>query len=208
MSNRCDRYLTDEEEQLLLRIARDSLEAYVRRGEQLDVGSYPLTDQLREKHGAFITLRRNGELRGCIGYTKNVEALVEAVRDNAINAAARDPRFSPVTPEELNEIEIEVSALCPGDTPDSPFIEVRSLDEIVIGRDGLYLELPAQRAGGLLLPQVPEEQGWNLQQFLSGLCRKAGAPDRAWELPGVKLHRFSAQVFSETERARPVNGSS
>ncbi|HPO16702.1 MAG TPA: AmmeMemoRadiSam system protein A [Candidatus Hydrogenedentes bacterium] len=191
-------YLTEEEEKLLLQIARDSLQAYVLRGEHLDLDKYPLTDNLREKHGAFVTLRRQGGLRGCIGYTKNVEALAEAVRDNAVNAAVRDPRFTPVTPEELDEIDIEVSALCPGDTPESPYRAINTLDEIVIGRDGLYLELGGSRGGGLLLPQVPVEQGWNRSQFLSALCRKAGAPDRAWE-KGAKLYRFCAQVFSEKE---------
>lgn len=199
MSMPHDRYLSPDEEKLLLKIARDSLEAYVTRGEQIQVNTYPLTERLREKHGAFVTLRSRGELRGCIGYTKSIEALADAVRDNAINAAARDPRFSPVSPEELPEIRIEVSALGPGEAPDSPFIRVNSLDEIVIGRDGLYLENAGTRGGGLLLPQVPVEQGWNLQQFLAGLCRKAGAPDRAWELPGRVLYRFSAQVFGEPE---------
>ena len=201
MNNIGNHYLNEEEEKLLLRIARDSLETYVRSGISLDLDEYPLTDRLREKHGAFVTLRRNGELRGCIGYTKSIEALVEAVRDNAVNAAARDPRFNPVTPEELDEIEIEVSALCSGETPDSPFIEVHDINEIEIGRDGLYLQA-GPRGGGLLLPQVPMEQGWDLQQYLSGLCRKAGVSDGAWNQPGSKLYRFSAQVFSEATLGR------
>ncbi len=207
MSDCCERYLNDAEEALLLRIARDSLETFILKGEHLDLAAYPLTDALREKHGAFVTLRRSGALRGCIGYTKNIEALAEAVRDNAINAAARDPRFPPVTVEELPELDIEVSALCPGDTPDSPFLEVRAISEIVIGRDGLYLEQAGPRGGGLLLPQVPVEQGWDLPAFLAALCRKAGAPERAWELPGARLYRFSAQVFSERERDRAANAS-
>lgn len=194
-------YLSEEEERLLLRIARDSLNTYVRQGTSLELDAYPLTDRLQERHGAFVTLRCKGELRGCIGYTKSIEALAEAVRDNAINASSRDPRFNPVTPEEVEDIEIEVSALCPGETPDSPFIEVRDINEILIGRDGLYLQT-GPRGGGLLLPQVPVEQGWDLRQYLSGLCRKAGVPDAAWEQPGAKLFRFSAQVFSEKELGR------
>lgn len=197
MSDCCAGYLNEAEELLLLRIARESLEAFVLRGEHPSLDAYPLTDALREKHGAFVTLRRGGALRGCIGYTKNIEALAEAVRDNAINAAARDPRFPPLTPDELPEIDIEVSALCSGDTPDSPFIEIRDICEIEIGRDGLFLEQAGPRGGGLLLPQVPVEQGWDLPQFLAALCRKAGAPERAWDQPGVKLYRFCAQVFSE-----------
>ena len=197
MNNPTDRYLSQEEERLLLRIARDSLDAYLKAGESLDLGDYPLTDTLREKHGAFVTLRHNGELRGCIGYTKNIEPLAEAVRDNAVNAGVRDPRFPPLTQEELEDIDIEVSALCLGGTPDSPFIPVQDINEIVIGRDGLYLEHAGPRGGGLLLPQVPVEQDWDLSQFLEGLCRKAGAPDRAWEQADAQLYRFSAQVFSE-----------
>lgn len=200
-----ERFLTRDEETLLLRIARDALEAYVREGRRIDVDEYPLTERMREKHGAFVTLRAHGELRGCIGYTANEERLADAVRDNAINAASRDYRFAPVAPDELPEIRIEVSALMPGDKPDTPFKQVRNTDEIVIGRDGLYIELPGSR-GGLLLPQVAVEQGWDIPQFLSAVCRKAGYPDRSWEMPEARLYRFSAQVFSEdapAQRPRP-----
>lgn len=196
MLDRSEHYLVPEEEHLLLRIARDALEAWVRERRRVDVNHYPLTDRLREKHGAFVTLRKGHELRGCIGYTANRESLAETVRDNAINAASNDFRFPPVTADELEDITIEVSALTPGDTPDTPFKRVDDVGEIVIGRDGLYLEVPPSR-GGLLLPQVAVEQGWDVPHFLSGVCRKAGYPDRAWEHPDARLYRFSAQVFSE-----------
>ncbi|HNR31559.1 MAG TPA: AmmeMemoRadiSam system protein A, partial [Candidatus Hydrogenedentes bacterium] len=176
---------------------RESLDAYVRRGEYVSIEDYPLTPRLRERHGAFVTLRRSHDLRGCIGYTQGIEPLAATVRDNTVNAAARDPRFPPVTPEELPEIVIEVSALCPGEEPGSPFIPVRDVREIVVGRDGLYLEHAGPRGGGLLLPQVPVEQGWGLEEYLDGICRKAGAPPRAWETPGARLYRFSAHVFGE-----------
>lgn len=189
-------YLSREEELTLLRIARDSLEHHVRTGQRIEVETYPLTANLRARHGAFVTLREAGALRGCIGYTKSLEALALAVRDNAINAAVRDPRFEPVRKEELPNIHIEVSALCPGDEPESPFIAVSDISDIMLGRDGLYLECGGSR-GGLLLPQVPIEQGWTVEQFLSGLCRKAGVPDGSWDQPGYRLHRFSAQVFGE-----------
>jgi len=197
MSEYATAYLSKEEERLLLRIARDSLERYVREGERVDTEAYPLTPTLREPHGAFVTLRSAGELRGCIGYTKSLEPLAATVRDNAINAATRDPRFSPVKPEELDGVHIEVSALCPGDEVGSPFIRVGDTSEIVIGRDGIFLECGAAR-GGLLLPQVPVEQGWDLAQFLQGICRKAGVPDGAWRDPDNNLYRFSAQVFAES----------
>lgn len=191
-------FLSSDEGALLLRIARSSIESSIQRGERLDLSDYPLTPRLRERHGAFVTLRTpEGELRGCIGCTACIEPLAETVRDNAVNAATRDPRFTPVTADELPGLRIEVSALHPGDTPDSPFIVVRDLDEIALGRDGLYLAHAGSRGGGLLLPQVPVEQGWDREQYLEALCRKAGARPRAWERPGVTLHRFSAQVFHE-----------
>ncbi|HIJ66538.1 MAG TPA: AmmeMemoRadiSam system protein A [Candidatus Hydrogenedentes bacterium] len=189
-------YLTPQEERILLRIARDTLEACVYHNQTVDPEDYELTDTLRENHGAFVTLRIRGQLRGCIGYIANHEPLVKAVCDNTVNAATRDTRFSPVEPDEVDKITIEISALTPGDTPDTPFKRVHDVSEIQIGRDGLYIERSSFR-GGILLPQVAVEQGWDVGQFLSAVCRKAGYPDRAWEEPGTVLHRFSAQVFSE-----------
>lgn len=190
-------YLTIEEGSLLLQIARASLETFVLQGERLDLEQFPLSTPMRDKHGAFVTLRKAGELRGCIGYTRSLESLAEAVRDNAINAGSRDPRFPPVTADELPRLHFEVSALCPGEAPGSPFVHVHNLNEIVLGQDGLYLELADGRGGGLLLPQVPGEQGWGLSEFLEGVSRKAGAAPDAWQDPANTLYRFSAQVFSE-----------
>ncbi|MBL7647089.1 MAG: AmmeMemoRadiSam system protein A [Candidatus Hydrogenedentes bacterium] len=191
-------FLSSDEESLLLRIARDSLKAYLRDEVRIDLGGYPLTPPLRERHGAFVTLRLGGALRGCIGHTRGIESLAEAVRDNAINAAVRDPRFPPLTPEELGHTHIEISALRPGAAPDTPFIPVGDIREIVVGRDGLYLDHAGSRGGGLLLPQVATERGWGLDQFLEALCTKAGAEPGAWKAPGCELFRFSAQVFGES----------
>jgi AmmeMemoRadiSam system protein A len=190
--------LSDADGRLLLAVARDSVEAQVLRGERLETGKYPASARLLEPHGAFVTLRRGRELRGCIGQTRAVQSLIDTVRDNAVFAATRDPRFPAVRADELPGLRIEVSALCAGDEAGSPFRRVRSLSEIVLGKDGLCL-LPAGRSsgGGLLLPQVPEEQGWDLEQFLLGLCRKAGAPEGAWKSPDYELYRFRAQVFEE-----------
>ena len=148
-------FLNGAEGVLLLRIARDSLSDWVRSGERAALERYELTPPLREQHGAFVTLRRGGELRGCIGYTRSKVSLSEAVRDNAINAGTRDPRFPPVQADELPDLRIEVSALCPGDTPGSPFRRVEDVDSLALGADGLYLELGDTGRGGLLLPQVP-----------------------------------------------------
>lgn len=190
-------FLGRDEEALLLRIARDSLRTYLQDEVRIDLTAYPLTPALRERHGAFVTLRLDGALRGCIGHTRSIESLAEAVRDNAINAAVRDPRFPPLTGEELARTDIEISALCPGATPDSPFVPVGDIREIVIGRDGLYLENAGARGGGLLLPQVATERDWDVHQFLEALCTKAGADPGAWKMPGCELFRFSAQVFGE-----------
>lgn len=196
--DRSEDYLTQDEERLLLRIARETLEECVRRGKTPDLRLYELTSALQERRGAFVTLRRHGDLRGCIGYTSNMVPLAQAVLENTVNAAAHDPRFVPVAASEVPEIHIEISALTPGDTPESPFKAVKDISEIVIGRDGLYVERPMLR-GGILLPQVPIEQGWNLHQFLAGVCRKAGYPDGAWKDPNTRIYRFSAQVFGEPE---------
>ena len=190
-------YLSGAEQHILLHIARDALTQWTLHQERIQLEQYNLTHVLREKHGAFVTLRANGELRECIGYTKSIEPLCEAVRDNAINAAARDPRFSPVTAQELDTLHVEISALCPGETTDSPFILLDNVSNVVIGRDGLYLDHAGTRGGGLLLPQVAVDQQWDVPQFLEGVCRKAGGENGAWEDPKNTLYRFSAQVFAE-----------
>lgn len=199
MNNAAPTFLSREEELLLLQIARDSLVAYVERKERQPLTAYPLTPALRARHGAFVTLRQGPALRGCIGHTRNLEPLAESVRDNAINAAVRDPRFPPVTPQELAGLRIEISALGPGSTPDSPFIPIHEIAEIQLGRDGLYLDRAGARGGGLLLPQVAVERNWSVEAFLDGVCAKAGAPPGAWREPGAQLYRFSAQVFGEAE---------
>ncbi len=198
MKDTSEHFLTPDEEALLLRIARASLEACVTGKPPIDLDSFGLTDALRDKHGAFVTLRNREDLRGCIGYTSNEMPLAKAVEENAVNAATRDYRFDSIREDELGDIVIEVSALTPGDSPETPFKKVNDLSEIVIGRDGLYIEEPPRR-GGILLPQVAVEQGWDVAQFLSAICRKAGYPDGSWKRPGVNLYRFSAQVFSEGE---------
>jgi AmmeMemoRadiSam system protein A len=198
MTDSSENYLSREEEQILLRVARAAIEEKLLGKSAEDMLQFDGMPSLCEKHGVFVTLHCKGELRGCIGYIANEVPLLRAVTDNAVNAATRDYRFPPVTAKELPNITIEISALTPGDSPKTPFRKIRDISEIVIGRDGLYIEHPPMH-GGVLLPQVAVEQGWDVQAFLSAVCRKAGYPDDAWKLPGYKLHRFSAQVFSEDE---------
>ncbi len=192
-------FLSSDEQALLLRIARDALNFYAQEKKRISLSRYTLTAELEAPHGAFVTLRSAGVLRGCIGHTRNIESLARAVRDNTINAAARDPRFTPVSLDELPDIRIEVSALCPGRRADSPFIPVDDISEICLGRDGLYLDHAGSKGGGLLLPQVPLEQGWDLNTFLEGVSKKAGADPDAWKGDDCQLYRFSAQVFGEPD---------
>lgn len=198
MTRADEAFLSGEEEELLLQLARRTLEAWVKEGRLLSLEGLDLPKALLEKRGAFVTLRRGAFLRGCVGYTANIKPLAEAVRDNTVNAAFRDSRFEPVKAEELPEITIEISAFAPGDTPDSPMCAVHSIDEIVIGRDGVCIEREGEK-GGLLLPQVATEHGWSTEEFLEAVCYKAGYPAGAWREPAYRLYRFTAQVFSESE---------
>lgn len=192
--------LTGAEKLILLRIARDTLTARLQGREAGDLERYPLTPALRDRRGAFVTLHdARGGLRGCIGSIQTNKSLAETVRANAVNAGFNDPRFAPLRPAELEGLHIEISALFPGETAGSPFFRVNNPEEIVIGRDGLYLEHAVSGQGGLLLPQVPVEQGWDAASFLEHLCMKAGLPSGSWKSPACRLWRFGAEVFSEEE---------
>jgi len=184
-----DAGLTSDEKRTLLRLARSTLESH------FDGLALPepaqTTPSLREVRGAFVTLQAvKDELRGCIGHVTGVEPLWETVRKNALAAALRDPRFPPVEAHELSQLVIEISAL-------TPLLKVASIDEIVVGRDGLMIERGA--AHGLLLPQVAAERGWDVATFLTQTCFKAGLGDDCWRSPGATIYRFGADVFSERE---------
>jgi len=151
--------------------------------------------RFNERCGVFVTLKKHEELRGCIGFVKGVEPLHKAIQEMAIAAATQDPRFEPISADELNEINIEVSVL-------TPMTEVKDISEIEIGRHGLMLI--CGHNSGLLLPQVPIEWNWNVEEFLSNLCRKAGLPPGSHLSPGARLLKFSAEVFGEDENAPGV----
>jgi len=149
-------------------------------------GAWVITWQ--DPEGCFVTLTQHGELRGCIGLIKGIKPLYLAVQDMAIAAALRDPRFPPVSPSELDEIEIEISVL-------TPLKEVEDVEEIKVGRDGIYIERGYH--SGLLLPQVATEYGWTREEFLDHTCMKAGLFPGCWKEEGTKIYRFSALIFSE-----------
>lgn len=184
------RALTEEERGLLLRLARSTIAAEL--GGPAVRFEVPIAGPLAEPRGAFVTLTEGGVLRGCIGHVVGTEALWRSVRDNALNAAFRDPRFPPVGAAELDRLTIEVSAL-------SPLRTIGSADEVEIGRDGLLVERGSHR--GLLLPQVGERYGWSASEFLDQTCRKAGMEPGCWRDPATTVSSFSAEVFSEVEPA-------
>ena len=179
--------LSDREREQLLGIARSSIKKFL-AGE--DVPKFEVTGKLAEQGAAFVTLKRNGQLRGCIGNTVAREPLYQSGSGCAIQAAIADPRFSPVASEELPKLHIEISVL-------TPLQEVKSLDEIEVGRDGLMIF--HGRSRGLLLPQVASEYGWDRITFLEQTCRKAGLGKNAYRETDAALYRFQAIVFGEKE---------
>jgi AmmeMemoRadiSam system protein A len=129
-----------------------------------------------------------GALRGCIGYTSAVKPLYLTVRDTATFAALRDPRFPPVTAAELPLLDYEISVL-------SPLRRVIDTEQIKVGEHGLLMKNGSSE--GLLLPQVPVEQGWNRQKFLEETCRKAGMNSNCWKEEDTDIFQFTAVVFNE-----------
>lgn len=191
---------------LAVSLARRAIEAHLKVKEPGP--SLQIPDRFRRKTGVFVTLKSypDGELRGCIGYPEPVMPLVEAITDSAVSAAVRDPRFPPVKPKELSRMVVEVSLLTPPELVkvNAPAEYLRAL---VVGRDGLIADNGFGR--GLLLPQVPVEQGWDVHEFLDHTCMKAGLPATAWTEKGTRLYRFTAEIFDELEpggkvEARPL----
>ena len=183
-----------EEGTLLVKTARKAIESYLRDDNVMKKPEVPR--KFLEHRGVFVTLTKQGELRGCIGQPIPTMPLIDALIDSAISAATRDPRFPELELDELSDVEIEVSVLTkPG------LMKVKHPKEypglIVIGRDGLIMECGANV--GLLLPQVPVEWNWDSEEFLSNACLKAGLPPDFWLDRRVRVQKFSAQVFSERE---------
>ncbi|MCX7847477.1 MAG: AmmeMemoRadiSam system protein B [bacterium] len=181
--------LSSQEKQTLLRIARDTLEAHVRGKPLPDLSSYDLTPRLRTKTGAFVTLHKHGQLRGCIGYIEGRAPLAQTVQENACNAATRDPRFPPVQPAELKDIDIEISVM-------SPLHKAASPSDVIPGVHGVLLKKGLHQ--GVFLPQVATEQGWDRETFLRHLGLKAGLDVNAYKT--AELWLFTAEVFGETHK--------
>ncbi len=188
---------TIEEGRYLVGLARKTITDYLMTEEVLKVPE-DCPENLKAKAGVFVTLHTypEGSLRGCIGFPEPIMPLCDALINAAISAATRDPRFRPVTSEELQDINVEVTVLTP-----PKLIEVEKTQDypskIEIGRDGLIVEKGMFR--GLLLPQVPVEQGWDKKEFLSGTCMKAGMMPDCWYDAKTKIYKFEGKIFSETK---------
>ena len=182
--------LAPAQKKRLLDIALQTMDEYVRTGKILE---FLETDpRLLREEGAFVTIHKQGRLRGCIGNILGRGPLYQTVRDMAIAAAAQDPRFDPVQTQELKDLDIEVSVLS------KPRV-VQHVDEIVLGKHGVIV---SQGPGhqGVFLPQVATETGWSKEEFLNQLCaQKAGLAPDAWKNPKTKIEIFTAQVFDEKD---------
>ena len=186
--------LGEDEKAELFRIARRSVETVVRERKMLDLAGSKL-DALMQERGAFVTLKEKGELRGCIGYTAPMKPLALTVRDVAAYAAVNDTRFQPVSAQELGQLQYEISVL-------SPLRRVLDLSKIEVGRDGLVVKRGDYE--GLLLPQVPTEQGWNRATFIEETCLKAGLLKDAWKDERTDIFAFTALVLEEPAARKPA----
>lgn len=187
---------TPEEKRELVAIARKAIgDALHGRSSVVQI---PPEGSLARPGGAFVTLRIEGDLRGCIGYIQAPMPLAEVVAEVAEKAALEDLRFPPLSLQEFEHTKIEISVL-------SPLVKVTDINEIVVGEHGLLLELRHSR--GLLLPQVAQEYGWDRETFLDNTARKAGLPRHAWKEPEAIIYVFTAEIIQEEEFAARKEGA-
>jgi len=177
--------LNKEQERFLLSLARNAISHYLETGKTLHID--PKDSTLREKRGAFVSLKVDDQLRGCIGYPLPSNPLVETIIESAIAAATRDLRFLPLTADELSRTRIEISVL-------SVPWRIEKVSEIEVGRHGIIVSKGKNK--GLLLPQVPVEWNWDRETYLRHGCLKAGLDEEEWK-KGASVEVFTAQVFSE-----------
>lgn len=187
-----NKILSQSEGEFLIKIARDNISCY------LNNKDFELPEDIpeifREKLGVFVTLNKHENLRGCIGYPEPYKPLIDAVCDVSIAAAVDDPRFRPLTLDEFEEISIEISVLTkPTEVLVNNYEDY--LNKLIVGTDGLIIESGYNR--GLLLPQVPLEQNWDIEEFLENLCYKAGLRSDAWKDDNTRIFKFQAQIFQE-----------
>ena len=185
--------ISEKDGQILVKTARMIITEYLKKGSVKE-----LEQQFRKdfsfKSGVFVTLKNPNGLRGCIGFTLPNKKLYNALKESSIAAAIEDPRFSPVTFEELDSITVEVTILSP---PSRIQVDDSQeyLSKIKIGQDGLIVNYGNN--SGLLLPQVPIEYGWNEREYLENTCEKAGLPKDFWKKKEIEIYKFEGIVFKE-----------
>ncbi len=178
-----------EEKRTLLGIARETMISYLRTGQKPRFDND--NDNLNSKLGGFVTLRQNGALRGCIGRMEGEKPFYLTVMDMAVAAAVEDPRFPKVSIEDMDGIDIEISAL-------SPMKKIEDPSEIELGKHGVMVKRGAR--SGVYLPQVADETGWSLDEFMGSLCaHKAGIPENSWKTGDAEIFVYTAEVFGEKE---------
>jgi AmmeMemoRadiSam system protein A len=178
-------YLTDEEKKILKEIARMALTEAVMHDKKIQIDPTKLPSKFKEHLGAFVTLHKDGQLRGCIGRFEPDQPLYDVIIDMAISASRYDNRFSPVTPNELDSIDIEISVL-------TPRRKVNSVDDVIVGKHGIYIEYGPYN--GTYLPQVATDMKWNAEEFVRSCCvEKAGIPPE--HCKDATLYVYEAIVF-------------
>ena len=184
--------LSDENKKFLLALARSTIQDCLDGNKGKSLTSVPV--DLEEMRGAFVTLKINDELRGCVGHIQPIMPLYMDVAENVINAAFNDARFCPLSGFELGSVVIEISVLS---VP--KIVSVSSskdyFSKIEIGKHGIIIE--RNGCSAVFLPQVPVEQGWDVKEYLSQLCYKAGLSVNAWMESDAKIYSFEAEVFGE-----------
>ena len=182
-------YLSREEKKYLLKLARDAIRNAFAKKRQLQIPPKEYKN-LFQKRGAFVTLyKEERTLRGCIGIIEPIYPLYEVVQEVAVSSAFKDPRFPPLTPEEFNQVWIEISVLSP--------LKKGSVEEVKVGVHGVYIKKGIH--SGLLLPQVPIEYGWDKETFLRHVCLKAGLHPECYKESDCELYLFTAEIFSEKD---------
>ncbi|MBN2688231.1 MAG: AmmeMemoRadiSam system protein A [Deltaproteobacteria bacterium] len=180
--------LSHDDKARLLEIARKSIESRLSgKSPPVPSGCSPV---LSEDRGAFVTLKKNGALRGCIGSFEARGPLYSTVEEMARSAAFHDPRFPPLSADELDEVTIEISAL-------TPLRRIAGIEEIEVGKHGIYIVRGFYR--GVLLPQVATEYNWDKVTFLEETCHKAGLQANAWKDKETEIYIFSADIFGEDD---------
>ena len=183
---------SDTDGEKLVKMARKAVTEFLRNNSKIDVVEF--NSKFDFSSGVFVTLNKQDSLRGCIGYPLPIKKLSDGLIDAAISAATQDTRFSPVSIDELDKITFEVTVLTP---PVEIKVEQPSeyLKQIQVGKDGLIVE--NSYSSGLLLPQVPTEYGWNIEEFLEYTCQKAGLEKDAWKDKDTKISKFQGVIFKE-----------